>query len=379
MTKCRDCNTTAKYGVFKTKRPIFCSSHANKKIHENVVCKRCLKCKRQPIYGVKGQKPIFCSKHCDKSIHINVVTKRCHSEGCLMIPSFGVKEGKAIFCSQHKEETHIRLYSKPCKLCNKQALFGNKTPEFCLNHKDKSHKNLVSIKCKIKNCMILASFGKLGKSPKYCFEHKLEDDILLSGKRCKSKVCSQYEYKDRAYAYKFDPETGKKDLCINCWRTMYPSLDDKIKVRKEHFILSEIQRQIPELEKYFLVGDCRIPNQSCITSRPDMAWIVKDTLIHVEIDEAGDSHEDNDLRIIGIHSATDAKNHICIRFNPDKSSDGHQPCLKKTHLCNGEKVFEKNEQEWNRRMEILIPCIRNILKKSLKNENVVTGEIKLCF
>ena len=159
---------------------------------------------------------------------------------------------------------------------------------------------------------------------------------------------------------------------------MFPNLDNKLKVRKEHFVLAEIQRQIPELEDYFVTQDCKIPGQSCVSYRPDIAWSVNDTLIHVEIDENGESHEDDDTRLVAIHSASNCKNHICIRFNPDESSKWGFPCLIKKTLCNGERVYSRHPTEWSRRMGILIPEIREVFEKCLDGKSVC-GKRKLCF
>lgn len=95
-----------------------------------------------------------------------------------------------------------------------------------------------------------------------------------------------------------------------------------------------------------------------------IVWIVNDTLIHVEIDENGNSHEDDETRLVSIHWASGCKNHICIRFNPD----GSPPCLKLQTLCNGERVYSR----------ILIPEIRNIFDECLGGKTVC-GKRKLCF
>ena len=158
---------------------------------------------------------------------------------------------------------------------------------------------------------------------------------------------------------------------------MYPELS-KRKVRKEQFILAEVQHQIPELGDYFLTWDCKIPGQSCVAFRPDMAWEINDTLLHIEIDEDGINHEDDDQRLAEIHSASNKKNHVCIRFNPDKSINGSPPCMKKITLKNGESVYDKDPKEWDRRMNKLIPELRNVYEDALVNKSVC-GKRKLCF
>lgn len=56
-----------------------------------------------------------------------------------------------------------------------------------------------------------------------------------------------------------------------------------------------------------------------------MAWGIQDTLLHVEIDENGENHEDDDSRFVDIHAASGLKN--------------NQPCLKKSRLASGDQVY----------------------------------------
>lgn len=148
-------------------------------------------------------------------------------------------------------------------------------------------------------------------------------------------------------------------------------------MRKEQFILAEIQRQLPELESYFLVWDCRL--NSCTTMKPDMAWGVKDTLIHVEVDEDGDDHEDNVSRIVDIHSASNLKNHVLIRFNPDKTADGEEPCLKISYLTTGDQVYRMYKPQWDKRIPVLIDSVRKALHEAIGNTDVDTRKRKLFF
>ncbi len=57
-------------------------------------------------------------------------------------------------------------------------------------------------------------------------------------------------------------------------------------LRKEHIILAEVQRRIPELETYFLSWDCAIPG-GCSLYRPDMLWDMFIFWFAIEVDEDG--------------------------------------------------------------------------------------------
>lgn len=184
---------------------------------------------------------------------------------------------------------------------------------------------------------------------------------------------------ERGLATHLNPKTEMKDTCYNCHIREYPELHTRITVSKEQFILAEIQRQIPELEPYFITWDCALPSQDCTKKKPDMVWGVKDTLIHVEVDEYGGRHEDDTERIVAIHAASNLTNHVLVRFNPDGTSTGDKPCLKRTHLANGDRAYKRNLPEWNRRIPGLVDSVRTAFEQAVENVNVTTGKRKLFF
>ena len=140
--------------------------------------------------------------------------------------------------------------------------------------------NIVAKRCEEKECMKQPSFGKPGGKAIYCYDHVNNKGYVdVVSKRCVSIACSVYKNHEKPFATKINPENGKRGLCSNCWRVMYPELS-KRKVRKEQFILAEVQHQIPELGDYFLTWDCKIPGQSCVAFRPDMAWEINDCLLY---------------------------------------------------------------------------------------------------
>ena len=181
---------------------------------------------------------------------------------------------------------------------------------------------------------------------------------------------------ERGFAYYTNPSTNKIEFCFNCHISLYPDLHKKVAVRKEQFVLAEIQRQIPELEEYFMVWDCAL--NSCTRKKPDMCWGVKETLIHVEIDENGDNHEDDSSRLLDIHGSTNFKNHVVIRFNPDSTEDGREPCFKSIKKS-GENMLRLYQPEWDRRIPELIHSVKNAFHDSLENKNVCTKKRKLFF
>ena len=416
-----DCKKRAYYAQKYDDKPTYCSEHGKKRGFVNVHIKRCIECNITASYGVRGKRPIYCAKHGKERELTNIVSVLCLEEGCTRHPRFGTPNGKKrTHCKKHRKKGFISDYTKcRSKGCTKQPTFGpaGKNATHCAEHgKEKDYTNIVTkrcsedncdiypnfgpvngkathcsihgkergyvdvthTKCKEKGCVLISSYGKPDGKAIYCSNHGRKKGLVnVVNKRCVSDVCSFYQNHEKSFALKINPENGKMELCYNCWTAMYPELN-KRKVRKEQFILAEVQHQIPELGDYFLTWDCKIPGQSCVAFRPDMAWEINDTLLHIEIDEDGIIHEDDDQRLVEIHSASNKKNHVCIRFNPDESIDGSPPCMKKITLKNGEPVYDKDPDEWDKRMNILIPIVRNAYEDAVANKSVC-GKRKLCF
>jgi len=338
-------------------------------------------CSVGAVYGPVGGRPKYCISHKDE-IHVNVSSKMCQHPECPSRANFGPVGGSAEYCKPHKNKEHINIYAYPCQIegCDRCPIYGipGKKHTHCASHKLEGHVSS-AIRCAETDCNLTAKFAPEGHRPVYCSGHKGDGDIDVVHMRCTSDGCSLFDYGEISYASRVDPTTGRCSLCVGCWRSLYGELDHHLKVRKEHFVLAEVQRQIPELEGYFLVWDCKIPGQVCSNSKPDMAWMINDTLFQIEIDEEGLAHEDDDTRLVGIHAASGAKNHICIRFNPDKYGD-NPSCFQNRNLVNGSRVFNRHPTEWDRRMDILISNIKDVFEKCVcgKGESVC-GKRKICF
>lgn len=206
---------------------------------------------------------------------------------------------------------------------------------------------------------------------------------MLIARRCLTEACSVYEERQRSYATRVNPATEMKELCRDCFYKMFPGASKRVQIRQEYLILSEVQDMFPEMSEYFLVGDKRLPHQTCSTYRPDMAWMILDSLLHVEIDER-ETHEDNLERLVSIHAASDAKNHAVIRFNAGKITDSegnvqYDACMTRFIDTAGEPRY-KRASDWNRRMNILMPCIEEVFRACVEgNGTSVAGKRKLCF
>ena len=183
--------------------------------------------------------------------------------------------------------------------------------------------------------------------------------------RCESSACQEfYEYVERPFSnYKVE---GTR-LCGSCLRSLHPEIS-KVKLRKEHFFLAEIQNRVPELHDYVHIWDCKL---GCAFERPDLFYFVESIGIHIEIDEGGEVHEDSDTRLARIHDASGMEGTYVIRINPDAYVDEEcverGPCFVRRVLNNGEPVL-RVMPEFERRFDIIEETVRAVYQKAVVGE-----------
>lgn len=349
-------------------------------------------CSSKIIFGAPGSEPARCANH-RLNGDDDVVSKRCGTEYCieqdLIDRGFASQTnpftGNVDICvdclkvgfpdAKPKRDRHCEASA-----CQELALYGaDRTPVRCRDHRLATDGHTRQKWCEKGGCMTSPSFGKPGGRSLRCGKHRLEGDQNIVNKRCSSQSCLFYEdVFSRGYASQRNPKTGEIDMCTTCFSALYPS--GKISVRKEQFVLAEVQRCIPELEQYFVTWDCRLPLQSCNSAKPDMVWKIRETLLHVEIDEGGEDHEGSRERIVGIHAASGCKYHICIRFNPDRTATGRPPCMRGIKMQMGRDVYERDEHEWQHRMPLLVAEVKSAYKSCMEDgDNVKSGLRTLFF
>jgi hypothetical protein len=94
----------------------------------------------------------------------------------------------------------------------------------------------------------------------------------------------------------------------------------KLNVRKEQYILAEVQRQLPELEDFFVTWDCPISG-GCSNKRPDMCYDFGAGSLIIEVDENGHRSYDtscDNKRTIELFQDLGERPVFFIRINPDK-------------------------------------------------------------
>ena len=152
------------------------------------------------------------------------------------------------------------------------------------------------------------------------------------GTRCGSEACALLAPPPFA---RFRSSEGQP-LCWSCLAAQYPDRA-KLKVRKEHLMLAELQRRLPWLGEKAeqLIWDCPVPG-GCTLKRPDMLFRLEDRFVQVEVDEEGHedlscADEDSRLELIAADVGLPG---LVLRLNPDA-----ERALKRRRLNNGEHCF----------------------------------------
>ena len=164
-------------------------------------------------------------------------------------------------------------------------------------------------------------------------------------------------------------------LCWGCFAALHPLLA-KLKVRKEHYVLAELQRQVSQLSTArVVVWDCPVPG-GCSLKQPDHLFAWEERYLQVEVDEeghAGKDCEEEDARL-EIIAADLGRPGLVVRINPD-----HPPCFSAGQLRNGEKAFRANKR-FAPMMERVARDVRGWLARPIVEDQVTRffydGEVR---
>ena len=142
-------------------------------------------------------------------------------------------------------------------------------------------------------------------------------------------------------------------MCWGCFVAKFPE-KAKLKVRKEHYVLAELQRLVPELAAFQSTWDCPVPG-GCSLKRPDMLYRLADRYLQIEVDEFGHENEscfEEDMRLEIIAADVDLPGFV-YRLDPD-----HPPCFRQKRLRNGEKVEKKIDATFDDLLQKAAAAIR---------------------
>ena len=216
-------------------------------------------------------------------------------------------------------------------------------------------------RCKTEGC----KKGAIGKTD-FCKAHG-------GGKRCATEGCSKSAQGktdfciacgggrrcSRLDAHTLDDfaptaYTKVNDIhyCLGCFSSLCPELVKRWQIRREHYVLAEIQRRIPELEPFFITWDCAIGG-GCSLKKPDMLWDFQTWYLHIEIDEDNKRHEQCPRRLIEINKDMGGRPGIVVRVNPD-------PLLRHSRLPDGTMRWSKYEKTFDAGMDNVEAMIRKL-------------------
>ena len=155
--------------------------------------------------------------------------------------------------------------------------------------------------------------------------------------RCESEACAVYDLTKRGPGtLKFE---GKR-WCFTCLAAAHPERVTA-QVRREHHVVAELKRLLPEVEEAALLTqwDCPVPG-GCSLKRPDLIFVFPDVYVQIEVDEDGHQNvpcwdEDTRLEVIAADVGVPG---VVLRINPDAA-----PLLKKRKRKDGEIVWLATE------------------------------------
>ena len=181
----------------------------------------------------------------------------------------------------------------------------------------------------------------------YCKQHG-------GGKRC-----------DHVAAHLSDVPTGRyrvenRHLCWGCFVALHPDLA-KLKVRKEHYVLAEIQRRLSDIMSSSdkITWDCPVPG-GCTLLRPDLLVRFETWYLQIEVDEFGHSTkscgvEDTRLELIAADIGLPG---LVIRIDPDVT--GFE-CYRHVQLSNGENALKAVDKNFQLVMDKVEKVVRSTL------------------
>jgi hypothetical protein len=151
-------------------------------------------------------------------------------------------------------------------------------------------------------------------------------------------------------------------LCWSCVAAQFPERA-KLKVRKEHHIIADIQRALPWLPERAeqVVWDCPVPG-GCTLKRPDMLYRFEDRYVQLEVDEDGHedrscADEDSRLELIAADVGLPG---LVVRLNPD-----HDGCFGWKRLHNGEScVLVRNTAAYEGLIQSAAAAIDSYISRS---------------
>jgi len=322
-------------------------------------------------YCVHGKDKRLCREGCSGSIICEHDVKKysCKICNCELDCEHQIKLVDCDICKNILICQHNKLKSK-CKICNLK-------PKKCVH-------NIKRTNCKICHTSILCIHGKEKRKCRdgcggqaFCIHNK-------DKKRCKDcggcMVC--IHKKEKAQCIICNPKIACelcKSIIVTKYTRFYPlcqacfsftNPDSKLSTVfkiKEKYMVDELKTRLKDIPIRLYID--KVVDGGCSKKRPD---ILIDCLTHsivIECDEnQHKNYECENRRTVELFSDLGNRPLVLVRFNPDKyrklSGDINNGCFKpiiKIEDSHEKKFYNLVEDEWIRRIELLIPIIKQYI------------------
>ena len=207
-----------------------------------------------------------------------------------------------------------------------------------------------------------------------CPHNKQKSTCVICNPNCSCIECKSILVDKRS---KFYP------LCQACFCNKYPDHKKSTLYKiKERYLRDELRLRFPDKD-INMVFDKAVDG-GCSKKRPDVLIDLLLYSIIIECDE--DQHKNYECenkRTMQLFEDLGERPLILIRFNPDsymenkKKIEGCFKPLIKIEDIHKKKFYELNEEEWNRRVDILEEVIREKIREDIPEKEV--EEIKLFY
>lgn len=304
--------------------------------------------KTRPTFGFPGQPRTKCSDHKEYGMYSR---KLCIDKDCTISASYGPSGGVVSHCKKHKIEGHTLINNRKCdhENCDKQPVFGDPATgdaSYCKTHAPEGYIDVRNKRCIVDDCDKLRI-----DSTMFCVSHG-------GGKTC-TLACCTFGGPRPQYG---NPDDGTRICAFGARALMEEALlnndIERSRMLMAHFnrktmmVLNQQSAFRTELEKIYwkMLDTCaKIYFDETVSDkpktiqdlRPDIfyLWEINGVkmAIHIEYDEGGNGHEDDDdrLRYISDTSGTTGNVYV-IRIDAKATGSSGALC---TRSRKGDVVF----------------------------------------
>ena len=160
--------------------------------------------------------------------------------------------------------------------------------------------------------------------------------------------------------YRMAPVEG---LCFGCHRHAHPG-KHPWNARREHLMIAELHRLLPELEPLLITQDCPI-GVACSLLRPDLFYDAGRAWIALECDEGGLAHRETPGKYDIFFKSLGERPILLVRVNAD-------PMFRRQFVTGVGTSYQGNER-FGPMMEQVAQEVGRLLKLAMGDEHIEQG------